>query len=75
MFMLFFFGIRYSGDTPLTHAARQGHTDVAKYLVDHGADPSIPSGLGTTALHHSAGIGILFSHPSLYEATLYNFTP
>ncbi|XP_057763645.1 uncharacterized protein LOC130984960 [Salvia miltiorrhiza] len=45
------------GDTPLTHAARQGHTALAKYLVDHGADPSIPSGLGTTALHHSAGRG------------------
>ncbi|XP_057763640.1 uncharacterized protein LOC130984956 [Salvia miltiorrhiza] len=45
------------GDTPLTHAARQGHTALAKYLVDHGADPSIPSGLGTTALHHSAGTG------------------
>ncbi|XP_047948377.1 uncharacterized protein LOC125194283 [Salvia hispanica] len=45
------------GDTPLTHAARQGHTALAKYLVDHGADPSIPSALGTTALHHSAGTG------------------
>ncbi|XP_057763644.1 uncharacterized protein LOC130984959 isoform X2 [Salvia miltiorrhiza] len=45
------------GDTPLTHAARQGHTALTKYLVDHAADPSIPSGLGTTALHHSAGRG------------------
>ncbi|KAG8391038.1 hypothetical protein BUALT_Bualt01G0146400 [Buddleja alternifolia] len=44
------------GETPLTHAARQGHTATAKYLVDCGADPSIPSELGTTALHHSAGI-------------------
>ncbi|KAL1561868.1 hypothetical protein AAHA92_04518 [Salvia divinorum] len=45
------------GDTPLTHAARQGHTSLAKYLVNHGADPSIPSALGATALHHSAGTG------------------
>ncbi|KAK6140445.1 hypothetical protein DH2020_025829 [Rehmannia glutinosa] len=45
------------GETPLTHAARQGHTATAKYLVNCGADPSIPSELGTTALHHSAGIG------------------
>lgn len=45
------------GETPLTHAARQGHTSTAKYLIDHGANPSIPSELGTTALHYSAGIG------------------
>ncbi|KAH6771572.1 ankyrin repeat family protein [Perilla frutescens var. frutescens] len=45
------------GETPLAHASRQGHTALSKYLVDHGADPSIPSGLGATALHHSAGIG------------------
>ncbi|KAH6771571.1 ankyrin repeat family protein, partial [Perilla frutescens var. frutescens] len=45
------------GETPLAHAARQGHTALAKYLVDHGADPSIPSGVGATALHYSAGIG------------------
>ncbi|KAF2298402.1 hypothetical protein GH714_023464 [Hevea brasiliensis] len=44
-------------ETPLLHAARQGHTVTAKYLIEHGADPSIPSDLGATALHHSAGIG------------------
>ncbi|RVW95979.1 Histone-lysine N-methyltransferase EHMT2 [Vitis vinifera] len=44
-------------ETPLLHAARQGHTVTAKYLLDHGADPAIPSDLGATALHHSAGIG------------------
>lgn len=45
------------GETPLLHAARQGHAETAKYLLDHGADPTIPSELGATALHHSAGIG------------------
>lgn len=45
------------GETPLIHAARQGHTATAKYLVKCGADPSIPSELGAAALHHSAGIG------------------
>ncbi|CAI9102678.1 OLC1v1000980C1 [Oldenlandia corymbosa var. corymbosa] len=44
-------------ETPLLHAARQGHTVTAKYLLDCGADPTIPSQLGATALHHSAGIG------------------
>lgn len=44
-------------DSALTHAARQGHTSLEKYLVDHGADPSIPSGLGATVLHHAAGTG------------------
>ncbi|KAK8576161.1 hypothetical protein V6N13_090638 [Hibiscus sabdariffa] len=45
------------GETPLLHAARQGHTLTAKYLLEHGANPTIPSDLGATALHHSAGIG------------------
>ncbi|XP_030959709.1 ankyrin repeat, PH and SEC7 domain containing protein secG [Quercus lobata] len=45
------------GETPLIHAARQGHTDTAKYLLEGGANPTIPSDLGATALHHSAGIG------------------
>ncbi|XVF42212.1 hypothetical protein PTKIN_Ptkin01aG0342300 [Pterospermum kingtungense] len=45
------------GETPLLHAARQGHTLTTKYLLDHGANPAIPSDLGATALHHSAGIG------------------
>ena len=46
-----------TGETPVLHAARQGHTGTAKYLLEHGADPSIPSELGATALHHAAGIG------------------
>ncbi|TYK18432.1 ankyrin-1 [Cucumis melo var. makuwa] len=46
-----------AGETPLIHAARQGHTDTAKYLVERGANPAIASDLGATALHHSAGIG------------------
>ncbi|CAK7340995.1 unnamed protein product [Dovyalis caffra] len=44
-------------ETPLVHAARQGHTATGKYLLDQGANPGIPSDLGATALHHSAGIG------------------
>ena len=47
----------FTGETPLIHAARQGHTDTAKFLLEHGADPAIASNLGATALHHSAGIG------------------
>ncbi|BAT87959.1 hypothetical protein VIGAN_05138400 [Vigna angularis var. angularis] len=45
------------GETALIHAARQGHTGTAKYLIDYGADPTIASNLGATALHHAAGIG------------------
>ncbi|KAL3537806.1 hypothetical protein ACH5RR_001172 [Cinchona calisaya] len=45
------------GETPVLHAARQGHTATAKYLIDCGADPLIPSQLGTVVLHHAAGIG------------------
>lgn len=49
-----------SGETPLIHAARQGHTSTAKYLIEHGANPALSSELGATALHHVAGIGELF---------------
>ncbi|CAN1176626.1 ANK1 [Linum perenne] len=45
------------GETPLLHAARQGHNDTAKYLLERGAKPAIPSDLGATALHHCAGEG------------------
>ncbi|KVI08508.1 Ankyrin repeat-containing protein [Cynara cardunculus var. scolymus] len=45
------------GETPLIHAARQGHTSTAKYLIEHGANPALSSELGATALHHAAGIG------------------
>ena len=54
--------LKNAGETPLLHAARQGHTLTAKYLLEHGANPAIPSDLGATALHHSAGIGV-FSLP------------
>ncbi|KAJ0232133.1 Ankyrin repeat-containing domain-containing protein [Hirschfeldia incana] len=46
-----------AGDTPLVHAARQRQIEMAKYLIDHGADPNIASELGATALHHAAGTG------------------
>lgn len=52
----------FSGETALIHAARQGHTATAKYLIDHGADPTVASNLGATALHHSAGIGPFSPH-------------
>ncbi|XP_035845311.1 uncharacterized protein LOC118491556 [Helianthus annuus] len=38
------------GETPLIHAARQGHITTAKYLFEHGADPSLSSeGTGSRA--------------------------
>jgi ankyrin repeat protein len=45
------------GETPLIHAARQGHVATVKYLIERGANPAIASELGATALHHAAGIG------------------
>lgn len=50
-----------TGETPLIHAVRQGHTSTAKYLLECGANPAIPSDLGATALHHSAGIGVFLN--------------
>ncbi|WVZ95666.1 hypothetical protein U9M48_041400 [Paspalum notatum var. saurae] len=47
----------HPGETPLIHATRQGHLHTAEYLLDRGADPSVATNLGATALHHAAGIG------------------
>lgn len=55
----------FLGETPLLHAARQGHTSTAKYLLEQGADPAIASEMGTTALHHSAGLGWF---PSIFSS-------
>ncbi|VFQ64396.1 unnamed protein product [Cuscuta campestris] len=45
------------GETPLVHAAMQGHTATANYLLQKGAEPAIASEMGITALHHAAGLG------------------
>jgi len=39
------------GWTPLTQALNSSRTDVALYLLAHGADPSLPMNDGTTPLH------------------------
>ena len=38
--------ILFSGDTPLHHACREGHEDVAKLLLDHTADPNVANDQG-----------------------------
>lgn len=39
----------YEGVTPLILAAFEGHTDIANLLIDHGADTTTVTSLGTTA--------------------------
>jgi len=47
-----------AGDTPLIHAARQGHTSTALYLLEHGADAfATPSENQPSVLHHASGTG------------------
>ena len=43
--------------TPLTAAAFDGHAEIIKYLLDHGADINAQSVNGWTALHDAAYIG------------------
>jgi ankyrin repeat protein len=44
----------FSGSTPLISAATFGKTEIAKMLIDAGADLTIPNNDGTTALHSAA---------------------
>lgn len=43
-----------SGSTPLNSAATFGKTDIAKALIDAGADVTIPNNEGSTPLHTAA---------------------
>ncbi len=44
----------FSGSTPLVSAATFGKTEIAKMLIDAGADLTIPNNDGTTPLHSAA---------------------
>src|SRR5437667_7735963 len=46
-----------SGATPFVRAAQSGDRDLMKLLLQHGADPKIPTDFGDTALAAAAGIG------------------
>jgi ankyrin repeat protein len=39
------------GNTPLRHVAQTCAPEMAQFLVDHGADPSVPGWMQITALH------------------------
>ncbi|MDQ6942506.1 MAG: ankyrin repeat domain-containing protein, partial [Candidatus Eremiobacteraeota bacterium] len=41
------------GDTALLLAVQHGLFDIAKILVEHGADPTIPGWMGRTPLDHA----------------------
>src|SRR5260370_35486385 len=46
-----------SGATAFVRAAQSGDTALMKLLLEHGADPKIPTDFGDTALAAAAGIG------------------
>ena len=57
-----------AGLTPLMHACAGGHADVARMLIDAGADIDGRDAFGWTALHHAAAndrsavVGVLLSN-------------
>ena len=46
-----------NGATAFLRASQSGDLALMKLLLEHGADPKIPTVLGVTALHVAAGIG------------------
>jgi uncharacterized protein len=48
--------VDFTGQTPFLRAALSGDVTVMRLLLDHGADPSIPTFNGTTPLMAAAGI-------------------
>jgi ankyrin repeat protein len=49
--------VDYTGQTPFLRAAFSGDTAAMKLLVQHGADPNLPTLAGTTPLMAAAGVG------------------
>lgn len=50
--------------TPLHQAAQQGHYNVVRYLLEHGASPNVQTSVTI--------FGILFSLNSLFTIIIYN---
>ena len=49
----------FSGVTPLHYASREGHIEVAHFLVECGADARAQDNYGTTPLHLASESGHL----------------
>jgi ankyrin repeat protein len=66
--------VDFTGQTPFLRAAFSGDTTVMRMLLEHGADPDLPTFGGTTPLMAAAGVGWVVqqtyteSMPSLLEA-------
>ena len=66
--------VDFTGQTPFLRAAFSGDTTVMRLLLEHGADPNIPTNSNTTALMAASGVGWVVqqtyteSMPSLLEA-------
>jgi len=48
--------VDFTGQTPFVRAALSGDVTVMRLLLEHGADPSIPTNSNTTALMAAAGV-------------------
>lgn len=59
----------FSYDTPLILACKEGHYDLMKFLIEHGADCNFQNPLGNTAFHYAdeTSIKILLDHCKAWD--------
>ena len=63
--------VNFDGETPFLRAALSGDVTLMRFLLEHGADPNIPTYRGTTALMAAAGINYVVGQTYLHSEEEY----
>ena len=67
--------VQYGGRTALMYAVGEGNYDIAKYLIQNGADKKIKDSKGNIALDYLLNKVFVNSYPKQYMFTQYTKEP